>query len=215
MRVALIAGSTGLIGKSLLQKLLNDSTYHKVISVTRRRLEFTHPKLHNVVLNFDSMSQSANELVSDDVFCCLGTTMKQAGSKEKFWKVDHDYTLELARICRANGAKRFMLVSALGADKNSSFYYNEVKGKVEEAIDGVSYESYHIFRPSLLLGPREENRSGEEAAKTFYRIFNFLIPEKYKGIEGSKVATAMLHFAREGKTGKYIHTSTEMQRFEL
>jgi uncharacterized protein YbjT (DUF2867 family) len=214
MRVALIAGSTGLIGKSLLQKLLNDSSYHKVISIARRRLEFTHPKLHNIVSDFDSIAQSANELIADDVFCCLGTTMKKAGSKEKFWKVDHDYPLELARICKVNGSKRFMLVSALGADKNSSFYYNEVKGKVEEAIDALSYESYHIFRPSLLLGQRQENRPGEEAAKSFYKIFNFLIPEKYKGIEGSKVAAAMLHFAKDGKAGKFIHMSAEMQRFE-
>lgn len=213
MKVALIAGATGLIGSYLLQKLLADPTYHKVISVGRKSAQITHPKLENVIVNFDSLHESKALLVADDVFCCLGTTMKKAGSKEAFWRVDHDYPLALARITKENGAKKFLLVSALGADENSSFYYNEVKGKVEKAIESVGFATYHIFRPSLLLGPRDEKRSGEEAAKTFYRIFDFLIPLKYKGVEGSKVAEAMLSYAKDDRPGKFIHMSADLQKF--
>ena len=139
--------------------------------------------------------------------------MKKAGSKEQFWKVDHDYPLALARISKDNGAKKFLLVSALGADADSSIYYNQVKRRIEAAIDGVGFESYHIFRPSLLLGRRDEKRSGEEAAKTFYRIFDFLIPLKYKGVEGSRVAEAMLSYAKDERPGRFLHTSEDLQKF--
>jgi uncharacterized protein YbjT (DUF2867 family) len=213
MKVALIAGSTGLIGKSLLQKLLDDPLYAKVISLTRKPSPTVHEKLQSIVVDFASLDQYKKHLIADDVFCCLGTTMKKAGSKEAFWKVDHDYALSLARLSRQNGARQFLLVSALGADRNSSFYYNEVKGKLEDAVAAEGFPTLHIFRPSLLLGPREEKRPGEEAAKTFYGIFNFLIPLSYKGIEGSKVAEAMLHFAKQESEGKFIHPSAELQKF--
>lgn len=213
MKVALIAGATGLVGSFLLKKLLNDPAYHKVISVGRKPPPVTHDKLQNAIVNFDSLQESKAFLVADDVFCCLGTTMKKAGSKEQFWKVDHDYPLALARISKDNGAKKFLLVSALGADADSSIYYNQVKGRIETAIDGVGFDSYHIFRPSLLLGPRDEKRSGEEAAKTFYRIFDFLIPLKYKGVEGSRVAEAMLSYAKDERPGRFLHTSEDLQKF--
>lgn len=214
MKVALIAGATGLIGSSLLQKLIQDAAYSKIISIGRRASGLTHAKLQSIVVNFDSLDESKHLLIADDVFCCLGTTMKKAGSKDKFFKVDHDYPVALARVAHENGARQFLLVSALGADEKSSFYYNEVKGKVEKAIHAIGFESYHIFRPSLLLGPRDEKRPGEEAAKKFYRIFDFLIPSKYKGVEGSKVAEAMLFYAKEELPGKHIHPSADLQKFK-
>ena len=213
MRTALIAGSTGLIGTHLLQLLLKDSHYDSVVTVTRKPESVSDLKHKNLVVDFGTLDNYSDQLKADDVFCCLGTTMKKARSKEAFYKVDHDYPLNLARLTHANGAKQFLLVSALGADTRSSFYYNEVKGKTEESIDALNFSTYHIFRPSLLLGPREENRPGEEAAKTFYRIFNFLIPAKFKGIEAGKVAAAMLHYAKAGITGKHIHNSADLQRF--
>jgi uncharacterized protein YbjT (DUF2867 family) len=153
------------------------------------------------------------ELLADDVFCCLGTTIKQAKTKEAFRKIDFDYPLELATLLKANGATQFLLVSALGSDKNSRIFYNQVKGEVEEAIGKVGYTGYHIFRPSLLIGPRNEARAGENAAKTVYKIFGFLIPAKYKGIESIKVARAMLNFAKEDKPGTFIHESLSLQFF--
>ncbi|MEQ1586787.1 MAG: NAD(P)H-binding protein [Cyclobacteriaceae bacterium] len=211
-RTALLAGSTGLIGNQLLQLLLDEVAYDKVIALSRRPLETTHPKLQNVVLEVDQLKQHA-DLKADDVFCCLGTTIKQAKSKEAFRKVDFDYPLELAKTLHANGAKQFLLVSALGSDKNSSIFYNRVKGEVEAAIAAVGFAAFHIFKPSLLIGPRKEQRAGEDAAKVFYKIFGFLIPQKYKGIESIKVARAMLAMAKENKSGLLIHESESVQKY--
>lgn len=213
MRTALIAGATGLVGSELLRLLLEDGYYQSVVAVVRRPMELTHDKLRTVIVNFDNLPESEDQLACDDVFCCLGTTMKQAGSKEAFRKVDHDYPLSLARTTQRKGARTFLLVSALGANQESSFYYNQVKGEVEKAIDEVPFEGYHVFRPSLLLGPRSESRPGEEAAKTFYRWFDFLIPKKYKGVQASNVARAMLHFAKADVGGTHFHPSAELQNF--
>jgi uncharacterized protein YbjT (DUF2867 family) len=211
-RVALVAGSTGLIGSQLLELLLGDSRYSKVIALSRRPLSISHVKLENVVMEASAL-ENHRELKANDVFCCLGTTIKQAKTKEAFRKIDFDYPLGLASLLKSNGANQFLLVSALGADKNSRIFYNQVKGEVEEAIDKVGYTSYHIFRPSLLIGPRKEARAGEDAAKVVYKIFGFMIPDKYKGIESIKVARAMLSFAKEDKPGKFIHESGRLQTF--
>jgi uncharacterized protein YbjT (DUF2867 family) len=211
MKVALLAGSTGLIGKQLLELLLADPEYHRVIALSRKPLEVTHPKLENVITDLNDLQAIMPRLKADNVFCCLGTTMKVARTKEAFYKVDFTYPYQLAQLSHQLGARQYLLVSALGADKNSVIYYNKVKGKVEEAIGKIGFSSYHIFRPSLLLGPREEHRSGEEAAKVFYRVFGFLIPEKYKSIDSFKVAKAMVHFARQEQEGRFVHESKSLQ----
>ena len=212
MRTALIAGSTGLIGKQLLQLLLESEEYKKVIALTRQDLP-SHPKLTQLKIELGTVSEKGDLLKADDVFCCLGTTMAKAGSKEKFRQVDFYYPLLLAKTAKGTGAKKYLLVSALGADKNSRIFYNEVKGELEEAVSTAGFDAVHIFRPSLLLGPREEKRSGEDAAKIFYKIFGFLIPAKYQAIESIKVARAMLHFASQDKRGNFIHDSRELQQF--
>lgn len=212
MKIALIAGSTGLIGKQVLQLLLDSDRYSKVIALTRSELP-PHPKLVILQVDFDKLDQSADSLVADDVFCCLGTTMAKAKSKEKFYQVDFHYPLLIARIAQSQGAKQYLLVSALGADKESSIYYNRVKGEVEEAVRRVNYKAIHIFRPSLLLGSREEKRSGEDAAKIFYRIFGFLIPKKYQAIDSAKVARAMVSFASQDNEGVFIHESKELHHY--
>ncbi|TXI70131.1 MAG: NAD-dependent epimerase/dehydratase family protein [Cyclobacteriaceae bacterium] len=213
MKIALIAGSTGLIGNQLLSLLLNDDSYSVVKAISRKPLDITHPKLENIVLDFDQMAQHSGQLKADDVFCCLGTTIKKVKTKEKFRQVDFDYPLALARISKANGARQYLLVSALGADKKSSIFYNQVKGEVEEAIGEVAFTSFQIFRPSLLMGDRQENRSGEEAGKVFFKYFGFLVPKKYKGIDSIKVARAMQAFAKIEKPGTHIHESAELQEY--
>jgi uncharacterized protein YbjT (DUF2867 family) len=125
MKTALIAGATGLIGKQLLQLLLQDSYYEKVKAITRKPLDLQHPKLENVVLDFEKLSEA--DLKSDDVFCCLGTTIRIAKTKEAFRKVDYTYPLEIARATEKLGSTQYFLVSALGADKNSNIFYNKVK----------------------------------------------------------------------------------------
>lgn len=213
MKTALIAGSTGLVGSNLLTILLHDTRYDKVIALTRKPLGITHSKLTEVITDFATLADHKAELQCDDVFCCLGTTMAKARSKEKFYQVDFEYPVKLGEVAKASGAAKYLLVSALGADPTSSIYYNKVKGETEAAITKLGYSALHIFRPSLLLGERNESRAGEEAAKTFYRLFGFLVPKKYKGIQASTVAKAMIHFAHDDAHGTFIHESHEMQKF--
>jgi uncharacterized protein YbjT (DUF2867 family) len=204
VKTALLAGSTGLIGSQLLQLLLEAPQYDKVIALTRRGIT-AHPKLVQVKVEFENIAEKVDGLV--------GTTMEKAGSKEEFHKVDFEYPYLLAKATQQKGARQFMLTSSLGANKKSSIYYNKVKGEIEEAVSAIGFETVHIFRPSLLLGQRSEKRSAEVAAKLFYKVFGFLIPGKYKAIESAKVATAMIYFASQNKSGNFIHESIELQSF--
>jgi uncharacterized protein YbjT (DUF2867 family) len=212
-KTALLAGGTGLIGSQLLQLLLNNNRYSSIIAISRKPLSVTHPKLTNLVCELHDLSNHPNQLKADDVFCCLGTTIKKAKSKEAFRAIDLDAPLMIAKISKEQGAKKFILVSSLGANKNSGIFYNQVKGEVEEVIKEVGFNSVHILRPSLLLGPRKEDRSGEDAAKFFYKILGFLVPKKYQAIESIKVARAMLAFTLSDTSGSFIHESIELQTF--
>ena len=211
MKTALIAGATGLIGKQLLERLLASDRYTTVIALSRSPLATHQAKLTNIITDFDDLGASLTGFHADDVFCCLGTTMAKAGSKEKFCEVDFQYPLNLAKAGLQAGARQYLLVSALGADKDSPIFYNRVKGEVEHAVIGAGYETVHIFRPSLLLGPREEKRAGEDAAKVLYRLFSFAIPRKYKAISSDKVASAMVDFALKDMRGIFKHESRDMQ----
>jgi uncharacterized protein YbjT (DUF2867 family) len=211
VKTALIAGGTGLIGAQLLRLLLDSGRYGKVIAITRKELSF-HPKLTQHLNEGEILTLDATWSI-DDVYCCLGTTIAKSRSKEKFYQVDFTYPYELATRSLALGAKQFLIVTALGAQKTSPVYYNRVKGEIEEALSKLGFNSLHIFRPSLLLGDRNEKRTGEEAAKIFYQIFGFIIPKKYKAIDAAKVARAMLHIASMDKHGKFIHESGELQDF--
>lgn len=211
MKTALIAGASGLVGSHLLALLLSGDRYEKVIAITRKPLP-EHPRL--VQLTFDMTARTNYATChADDVYCCLGTTIAVAGSKENFRKVDFVYPSIMANAMLANGASQYLLVSALGANKSSSIFYNRVKGEVEDEITHLGYRTVHIFRPSLLLGTRTEKRSGEDAAKIFYKLFGMLIPKKYKGIDAAKVAKAMVHCAALDQSGVHVHESGEMQRF--
>jgi uncharacterized protein YbjT (DUF2867 family) len=213
MKTALVAGTTGLIGSQLLDLLLRDNRYEKIIALSRKALNIQNSKVVNLVIDFDKLEEVGSSLIADDVYCCLGTTIRKVKTKEAFRKVDYTYPLTLAKLTKAQGANTFLLVSALGANKNSAIFYNTVKGEVEDAITHVGFESLHIFRPSLLIGPRVEQRSGEEAAKLIYKYLNFLIPKKYKGIESIKVARAMIAFAHLNEKGIFFHESNELQGY--
>ncbi|MFA0962744.1 oxidoreductase [Roseivirga sp. BDSF3-8] len=214
-KTALIAGSTGLIGGHLLLQLLDDPAYSQVISLTRRPTSEAHPKLKEVIVDFDNLEQAGDDLKADHVFCCLGTTRKKAGSKEAFHKVDYHYVVELARQCIRLGASRFLVVSALGANRTSSVFYNQVKGEMEYTITHLDdYKGVYIFRPSLLLGDRNEKRTGERIAQWFATTFSFLFKgglKKYQAIEGHKVATAMRQVAKSDLQGVCIFESNEIE----
>lgn len=214
-RTALIAGATGLIGHHLLYMLLQHGVYKQVKALVRRPMELEHDKLQTIIADFDKLESVAEHFKVDDVFCCLGTTMKKAGSKKAFRKVDHDYPLEIARLAREQGAQQYLIVTALGTDKNSMIFYNQVKGEVETALQHMDYPALHIFQPSLLLGNRNESRPGESIGQSVARVFNPLLAgplRKYRGIEGRTVAGAMLQTALQNDEGVHVHPSDDIQR---
>lgn len=202
-----------MVGSHCLDLLLKSDRYSQVISVGRRDLPLLHPKLEQRVVDFDKLQHYAAELAVDDVFCCLGTTIKKAGSKEAFYKVDHTYVVDLAKVTAAKGASQFIVVSAMGADASSLFFYNKVKGEMERDVQQAGFEAVHILRPSLLLGERTEHRAGEELASKIMKPLSSLMVgplRKYKPIEAETVAKAMLYVASQHQKGVHIYPSDEI-----
>jgi uncharacterized protein YbjT (DUF2867 family) len=210
-RTALVLGATGLVGTIVVEKLLLSDKYNKIRVLTRKPLAIQHLNLETIIFDFDNTD--SNLVQADDVFCCLGTTIKKAGSKESFYKVDFTYPLQIANMAFANGAKRFAIVTAMGADSKSMVYYNRVKGEIEEALRNVGYESLLIFRPSLLLGNRPEKRMGEQFGETLARFFKPIIPIKYQAVEAEKVAQAMVLISSSHLRGTVVYESDILQEF--
>ena len=214
MKTAIIAGYTGLIGGQLLSILLESNNYESVIALGRRNLDIQHPKLVQQKVDFNDIQLEAKKI--DDVFCCLGTTMKKAGSKESFRLVDFQYPVSLASFCLNKGARQFLLVSSIGADAKSGIFYNQIKGEVENTVSKLGYPRLDIFRPSLLFGDRGESRVAEDLGKAAMKLFGFLFLgslKNYKAIDSGKVARAMNYFAQEEGSGNYLHLSAALQKF--
>lgn len=210
MKTALIAGASGLVGHYLLTQMLAGDEYAQVKLLVRKPLDLEHPRLEQIVFDFDDPQ---TELIrADDVFCCLGTTIGRAGSRAAFRKVDYDYVLRLAAAARTHACAQFLLVTAMGADPRSKFFYNRVKGEIEQAVDALGFSSFHIFRPSLLLGPRKEFRTGEALAKLMMSFIGFLLPANIRGVHAQKVARAMLLAAREASPGRNLWLSGQIQK---
>jgi uncharacterized protein YbjT (DUF2867 family) len=199
MKTAVIAGATGLIGKQLMYKLLESTFYQKVIVLVRKEIPIKHSKIEQQILDFDNIAHFQEQLQGDDFFCCLGTTMKKAGSKEAFYKVDFIYCLELAKIASQNHYKSFNLVSAIGSDTNSSIYYSKVKGQLEKTLEELNIAQLNIFQPSILVGNRAEFRLGERIGIGIAQLIAPLLIgglRKYNPIHAAQVANAMLNAAQ-------------------
>src|SRR4051812_14707775 len=147
MRTALLIGATGLVGGNVLDQLLADNDYSQVTVLTRKTLNKNDRKLKEVIVNFDKLEEHSDDIKADVVFCCLGTTIKTAGSQDAFRKVDYEYPLRVAEIAKRNGTKRYLLISALGSSKSSIIFYNRVKAEVEEDISNLNFEAFHILQP--------------------------------------------------------------------
>jgi uncharacterized protein YbjT (DUF2867 family) len=215
-KTALIAGATGLVGSHLLNLLCDDVAFSKVKIITRKPLELSKEKVSEIVVDFDSLNQFSQRLTADVVFCCLGTTIKTAGSQDKFRKVDYTYCLELAKAGKAQGAKQFILVSSIGADAKSNNFYLRTKGEIENAIAALNFDSFCILRPSMLLGDRKESRIGESIGKVFMQATGFLLAgplKKYKAIEAHTVARCMTTLAKDPEKGMMVFESDVIARY--
>ncbi|MES2733673.1 MAG: oxidoreductase [Bacteroidota bacterium] len=213
-KTALVLGASGLIGSLLTELLLQSPEYSQVTLLLRRKIHLSHPKLHQEVINFDQPDPS--KIKGNDLFCCLGTTIKVAGSKEAFYKVDCTYPYNIGQLALQSGTSQYLLVTAMGADSASSIFYNRVKGEIEQKITSLHFPTFCIFRPSLLMGDRQEFRMGEKIAQGFSKIFAGLMfgpLKKYKPIEARKVAAAMLLLANQGLTGKHVFESDALQKY--
>ena len=212
-KTALIAGATGLIGCHLLNILTAENYYREIIVITRRKLVGSYAgNVKNLVIDFEHLNAVSLPDI-DDVYCCLGTTMKAAGSREAFYKVDFTYPVALAKLAVSNGAGKYLIVTAMGAHKNSKIYYNRVKGEVEEALRQIGFATLFILQPSLLLGTRTQKRPGERLAQYLASRLSFLFfgPfKKYKAIEGMKVAKTLALLAKTDHKGVKVFTSDEI-----
>ena len=214
MKTALIIGSTGLIGSHLLNQLLDSNDYIKVITFVKRDTGLKHPKLTQHIINFDQPETYKELVVGDDLFCTIGTTIKNAGSKDAFRKVDFEYPKEFATIALQNNVKQFLIISSLGADANSGNFYLKTKGEIQDFLRECNFESVTVLQPSLLLGNRKEFRLGEKIGSFFMKLFSFLLIgnlKKYKPIQSEAVAKAMFSSAQKNYKGFHIIESNEIQ----
>ncbi len=215
-RVALVAGGSGLIGRHLLPLLLGAPEYSRVHALSRRPLSIEHARLANRVLRFDaSLEGQLKGLSVQDAFCCLGTTLRQAGSQAAFRAVDHDLVLAFARAAKAAGAERLVVISSVGADAASNNFYLRVKGETERDLESLRLRSLDILQPSLLLGTRPEWRGLEWLAQAAGWTLGPLLMGgwmRYRPIEATRVAAAMRGAARSGRLGVTRHTYAGLRR---
>jgi uncharacterized protein YbjT (DUF2867 family) len=214
LNAAVVAGATGMIGGYLVNLLLEDAFYDVIVTLTRRPLEFASPKIQQRLVDFDHL-RAADLDGATHLFCCLGTTMKTAGSREAFRRVDFEYCRDFARLGREAGARRLMLLSSVGADANASSFYLKTKGQTEEAASAMGFEALHIFRPGVLMGKRAEDRPGERAAIRLSRGFEFLLRgplQKYRPMPAGVLAASMAAAGERGAPGRHVHHYQDIVR---
>ena len=206
MKTAIVIGATGLIGNQLVHKLLDDNRYGYVKIFVRRSTGIKNPKLKEHIVNFDLIENWKNELTGDELFSALGTTIKQAGSKEAQYKIDYTYQNKIAEAATEDRISNYILVSSYGADSKSKNFYLRIKGELEDAIGILPFKKIIIFQPSLLLGERKEKRTGETIAAFFSVPLTKIIPalKKYRPIKAETVAQAMINSANEQHDDKLI-----------
>ena len=203
-KTAIILGATGLTGSHLLQLLLDDERYARIIVFGRKTCGVSNANLTEHIVNVLHLENQQELFQADEVFCCIGTTKAKTPNKDIYTKIDYGIPTAAAKLCKENGIETFMVISALGAKKKSKIFYNRVKGKMEEAVLGLNIKNTYILQPSLIVGNRDEKRSGEKVAAFFMKIFGFLVPKKYKIIKAETIAEAMLILAKQDYSEKII-----------
>lgn len=218
MRAAIVVGATGLTGTSLVEQLCENDEYVSVTVIARRAPAYTHPKLEVKIRNFDTLEEKDIEF-AHELYCCLGTTIKKAGSREEFEKVDFEYPLTIASLAKKQGIPHMLVITAMGANESSPFYYNRVKGKLEHDLTELGLQRLSIIRPSLLVGEREEFRLGEKAGEKVLKLVKPILVgplKRSRAIEASQVAKAMIVIALNGnKQPVTIYQSQELAKLDF
>jgi uncharacterized protein YbjT (DUF2867 family) len=214
-KIAIITGASGLIGSKLLNILIESREYDTVVSLARKRLQKRHPKLVQEIVNFGEADSYLSFIKGDALFCCLGTTQKQTPNEEDYYKIDHDYPVDLARAALKNGVPEFHFVSAIGADASSSNFYLKTKGEAERDLKEIGLPSLHIYEPSLLTGRKRKRRIGERIATVVMKLINPLLIgglKKYQSIDGAIVAKAMFNQSLKEKKGVFVYTTERIKK---
>lgn len=209
-RKALVLGATGLVGSELTKRLVESKAYEEVRILVRHPVSFTHPKLTQIIVNYDQLISNEEAFQVNDVFCCLGTTIKKAGSHKNFKKVDLEYPLAAAKLAVKHQVENYLIISATGANAKSRIFYSKVKGTIEEELKKLPLHALHIFRPSLLLGHRNEFRLAEKATEKLTQALPFLFigpMKQYEPIHSAIVAEGMKNAALSKKQGVHIYES--------
>lgn len=215
MKKAIIAGASGLIGNLLCKILLEDNNFSEVTVLLRKPLNYNHPKLKQVIIDYEQISQSSDYINGDVFYSCLGTTKSKTPDLQEYTKIEYDYCLAFADICVEKSIQQFHFISALGANSKSTIFYNKIKGKTEEALIDKGLISLHLYRPSLLTGNRKEFRLGERIAILLMKIINPLLfgpLKKYQSISAKEVARAMKNQTLKELTGIYLYTSDKIKQ---
>ena len=199
-------GATGLIGGYLLEFLLKDSDIHLINLVGRKPFHLQHDKINNIVIDFEDVHSISDSIEgSEIVFVSIGTTMSKVnGNKLKYKSVDFDIIFNIAKACKQKNISQFLYVSSLGANPNSSNFYLRLKGEIDEAIAELNLNSTSVFRPSVLLGKRNESRPGEKILQFVMPLLDFMIPSDSKAIKAEDVAKSMLNNSKNYKSGFHI-----------
>lgn len=207
-QTAVVIGATGLTGSHLVNLLLHNPAFDKVKVLLRRPSLKSRDGLEVVIVDFENEESLAAALHGDALFCCIGTTRRKAGGKEEFRQVDFDIPVRCATLAKRQGMSQFLLMSSIGANINSRFFYLRTKGETEQAVTRLGFRSMHILRPSALLGKRRDKRLGEMLAQWLVMVFYYLLQgrwKKYRAIKASTVAKAMVAAAVKGESGTHIY----------
>lgn len=208
---AIILGATGLTGSHLLKLLLEDSNYDSVKVFTRETLTISHPKIEEHIIDLLKLSDYVNLFTADVVFCCIGTTKSKTPNRKLYRAIDYGIPVEAAKLCKQNSIDSFIAISAIGANPQSKIFYNRLKGEMECDVLALNIKNTQLLQPSLIVGNRKERRIGEDFSKHFMKIFSFLIPARYKMIQGKIIAQAMAQLANKPNKEKII-TSEKIKK---
>ena len=201
---ALVIGGTGLVGSHLLDLLNADTSFNTIYALSRRPCA-THGRILNIVTELDAVIGSEDFFNVDVVFCALGSTIKKAGSQEEFRRIDYELPMHIAQLARARGAKRFVLVSSIGAGPDSKYFYLQVKYALERDLATLGFEQLSILQPSLIMGDRKEFRLGELISRVLMKYLNPLTPKSYRGVHARSIAASMIKEACSEATGvRYV-----------
>jgi uncharacterized protein YbjT (DUF2867 family) len=212
-RTAIVFGATGLIGGYLVEELIQNMRYTAIKVFTRKSLNIQHIKVIEHVVDVENLKSYEDMIRGDDLFICLGTTRKKAGSIKRYEEIDRDIPVNIAKASIGKGVKRVAVVSSLGANSGSKNSYTRIKGEMEAGISELAFDTTVIVRPSLLLGNRSEFRLGEKLATVIMKVFSFILRGRlaiYRAIEGRDVARAMIDLIAT-KSSKKIFLSDELR----